>query len=414
MTVQRNLNSIATDYVKLVLQAGQFDGDIVDAYYGPEELKPKALQEGASFPGDELSAKAEKLILELEALAPNAVPKDQQARKLMLEKQLLAIKTKINMLAGVKYSFDEEARLLYDAAPPKFELAYFDTLLTELNSLLPGEGTLSERYTDFTNQFIIPKDKLEIVFKTAIAEARKRTLTKITLPKNENFELEFVTDKAWSGYNYYQGNAQSLIQINTDLPIYISRAIDLAAHEGYPGHHVYNALLEQKLVNENQWMEFSVYQLFSPQSLIAEGSANYGIEVAFPGESRLTYEKEVLFPLAGLDVSKADLYYKVSELYGKLTYAGNEAARQYLNGMLTRDEAAKLMQRYQLYTPEKAVQRTRFIDKYRSYVINYNLGKDLVADYVISNGGTATNIDKRWQVFEELLSNPKTASMIAN
>ncbi|GAA6183116.1 hypothetical protein [Aliiglaciecola sp. NS0011-25] len=411
--VQRDLNSIATDYVKLVLQVGQFDGDIVDAYYGPEELKPDDLEQGAAFPADELSATVEILIREIKELADDAIPTDQQARREMLEKQLIAIKTKVNMLAGKEYSFDQEANLLYDAAPPKFELEYFDALLAQLNGLLPGEGALSQRYVDFTSQFEIPKDKIDIVFKTAIAEARKRTLAKISLPENENFVLEYVTDKAWSGYNYYQGNAQSLIQINIDFPIYITRAIDLAAHEGYPGHHVYNALLEQKLVKENQWIEFSVYQLFSPQSLIAEGSANYGIDVAFPGESRLNYEKEVLFPLAGLDVSKADLYYQVHELIGKLTYAGNEAARQYLNGMITRDEAAEIMQKYQLYSQEKAYQRTRFIDKYRSYVINYNLGKDLVAEYVTSNGGTANNVDTRWQVFEELLSNPKTASMIA-
>ena len=75
-----------------------------------------------------------------------------------------------------------------------------------------------------------------------------------------------------------------MIQVNTDLPIFIDRAVDLACHEGYPGHHVYNMLMEKNLVRERGWMEFSVYPLFSPQSLIAEGSANFGIEVALPGE----------------------------------------------------------------------------------------------------------------------------------
>ena len=71
--------------------------------------------------------------------------------------------------------------------------------------------------------------------------------------------------------------------MNTDLPIFIDRAIDLACHEGYPGHHVYNALLEKNLMRDRGGSEFSVYALFSPQSLIAEGTANYGIEVAFLG-----------------------------------------------------------------------------------------------------------------------------------
>ena len=123
----------------------------------------------------------------------------------------------------------------------------------------------------------------------------------VDLPTEENFRVEYVTGKSWSGYNWYQGNFKSLIQVNTDLPIYIDRAIDLACHEGYPGHHVYNALLEKNLVKDRGWIEFTVYPLFSPQSLIAEGTANYGIEVAFPLQDRMRFEQDVLFPLAGLD-----------------------------------------------------------------------------------------------------------------
>ncbi len=140
--------------------------------------------------------------------------------------------------------------------------------------------------------------------------------------------MEYVTGKSWSGYNWYQGSYRSLIQVNTDLPIMIDRAVDLACHEGYPGHHVYNALLEQHLVRERGWIEYSVYPLFSPQSLIAEGTANYGVDVAFPGAERVKFEREVIFPAAGLDPAGAEAYYEVMDLVDQLSYAGNEAARQ--------------------------------------------------------------------------------------
>ena len=107
------------------------------------------------------------------------------------------------------------------------------------------------------------------------------------MPEGESFTIEYVNDKPWSGYNWYQGNSVSLIQVNTDFPIYISRAVDLGCHEGYPGHHTFNALLEKNLVNDAGWLEYSLYPLFSPQSLIAEGSGNYGINLAFPGEERV-------------------------------------------------------------------------------------------------------------------------------
>ena len=55
----------------------------------------------------------------------------------------------------------------------------------------------------------------------------------------------------------------------------------------------------------------------------------------------------------------------------------------------------------------------RFFDQYRSYVINYNLGKDLVRGWVESQGGTADRPEKRWQVFERLLSAPILPSELA-
>jgi hypothetical protein len=289
---------------------------------------------------------------------------------------------------------------------------HFNKLLVGLDSLLAGEGDLPKRYNNFMAEFIIPKEKLDTVFRVAIDESRRITKNYFELPENENFVLEYVTDKVWSGYNYYRGNAQSLIQINTDFPIYISRAIDLASHEGYPGHHVYMTLIEENLVNNKGWMEFSVYPLFSPFSLISEGSANYGIDVVFPGDKRIDFEKEYLFPLARIDTSKAEIFYAVQDVMSKLNYARNETARAYLNGDLSRENAIKQIEKYSLFTPEKAEQSVRFIEANRSYVINYNLGKDLVAKHVDMLGGSYNNPEKRWEIFKELLSNPYTASTL--
>ena len=238
---------------------------------------------------------------------------------------------------------------------------------------------------------MIPPDRLDAVFKAAIEACRSRTLQHIQLPPDESFTVEYVTGKSWSGYNWYQGNYRSLIQVNTDLPIYIDRAIDLACHEGYPGHHVYNVLLEKNLVRDRGWVEFSVYPLFSPQSLIAEGTANFGIEVAFPRAERLDFERSVLFPAARLTSDMAAQYYEVLALVDRLSYAGNEAARRYLNGEIDARAAADWLEKYGLYSRPRAEQRVRFIDQYRSYVINYNLGKDMVAAHVEARGGTPDN-----------------------
>ena len=94
----------------------------------------------------------------------------------------------------------------------------------------------------------------------------------------------------------------------------------------------------------------------------------------------------------------------------RLGYTGNEAARRYLNGEISREETESWLVDYALSSPKRATQRVRFFDNYRSYVINYNLGQDLVRDYVERLGGTADQPDKRWEIFTELLSSPRLPS----
>jgi hypothetical protein len=402
------MNRIAESYVKLVLAVGQHDADYVDAYYGPPEWRTEA--EAKKRPLPEIRAEAEALIAGSQAHPPRDGDEILRLRHQYLVRQLQSMVARIDMLAGKKLTFDEESKALYDAVAPTHDAAYFQRILDQLESAVPGEGPLAERVEAFRQRFVIPRERLDAVFKAAIDECRRRTLAHIELPPGESFVVEYVTDKSWSGYNWYKGDFHSLIQVNTDLPIFIDRAIDLACHEGYPGHHVYNALLEKHFVRDRGWREFSVYPLFSPQSLIAEGTANFGIEVAFPGEERTAFERETLYPLAGLDPAQAAAYAEVQRLVQKVSYAGNEAARRYLNGEISRQEAAAWLVRYGLMAPERAAQRVRFMEQYRSYVINYNLGQDLVRQYIESRGGTADHPEKRWEEFTKLISSPRLPS----
>jgi hypothetical protein len=401
------MNALAERYVKTVLAMGQHDADYVDAYYGPPEWKREAEAEKLDL--DAIAARAKAIRTDLARL-PHGNDDISRLRWQYVDRQLASLEARVRIVKGERMTFDEESKALYDSVAPTHPDSYFQKIVDSLEKRFPGQGTLATRYDAWRKSFVIPREKLDSVFQTAIRACRERTIQHVTLPSSESFTVEYVTNKSWSGYNWYQGNYRSLIQVNTDLPIYIDRAIDLACHEGYPGHHVYNVLLEQQLVRERGWKEFMVYPLFSPQSLIAEGTANFGIEVAFPGKDRVEFERTVLFPAAGLDPSRAAEYYEVQGLLDQLAYAGNEAARQYLDGTITAAAAADYIERYAMYAPERAKQRVRFIDQYRSYVINYNLGKDMVRRYIESRGGTAANPAKRWQEFEALLSSPRLPS----
>ena len=397
------LDPIARRYVTLALGLGKHDPNYVDAYYGPDSLKASAAAE--SLTAGEVLAHADSLVRLLGDTVPAYADSLVRLRHRYLRTQLGSMAARARMLGGRRLSFDQEAKALYDVAPPRFDDTHFDSLLARLDSLLPGRAPLAQRFQGFRDRMVIPAARVDTVFRTAIAACRARTRAHMQLPTGERFDLEYVKGTPWNAYNWYKGDFHSLIQVNLDFPIQVDRAVDLACHEGYPGHHVYNASLEKALFRDRGWVEISVYPLFSPQSLIAEGSANFGIDMVFPPAERTAFERDSLFPLAGLDTSLAGRNAAVRTVVEELNYARNEVARRYLDGRLGRREAEAAMSRYWLISPEAAAKQLRFIDTYRSYVINYNVGRDLVAGWVQRQGGDTP--EERWNAFGALLSSPR-------
>jgi hypothetical protein len=404
------IDDVAIDYVKLGLYLGQYDTSFVDAYYGPDSLKPTSGPRPV-IPKDSLISAIDSMKLTIEKIIVSPQFDDTiRIRAKWMTKQLKAFKMRICILTGDLVNFDEETLQLFDVKVPTFNEQHFQSLVAKLDKVLPGKGTIKERYRNLHDKFTIPKDKVDTLFKTALNEARKRTKTKLQLPEGETCTLEFVSNKPWSGNNLYKCNYTSLIQINTDLPFNIIDAIDFACHEGYPGHHVYNMIREKTMLHDKGWVEGSLYPLFSPLSIIGEGSAEYGIELAFPRDDYKQFIKKVLLPLAGLDTTSFDQYFNAYLLKKQLNYYRNEIARGVLNGTMSNEEVLTWQLNYGLLTKEEADFILSFIKKYRSYVICYNYGRDLVRNYVETNSGLPENDKTHWQVFNWLLSNLVTPS----
>ncbi len=378
------IDRIAADYIVLAFQLNKFDKNYVDNYTGPDSLKAKG--EKDSIPLPKIIERADRLIGSLDSVA--AKDEDMITRKKFLSAMLRSLRAYAELKNGRKFTFDEECKEIFGVNVPIFQDNYYQKVLIRIDSLLPpAKKTLNERYSLFMENFVVPAEKLDNVFRIAINEGRLRTKQCMDLMQNERFEIEYVTGQSWAAYNWYKGNGYSLIQVNRDIPFTIDKIISLAFHEGYPGHHVHHQLLEQNFMKDKYWVEYSIYPLFSPMSLISEGTANYGIEVIMPHDERIRFEKEVLFPAAGLDTAMVDRFYEINALRNKLNYATNDAARRYLEGKMTKDEAAAWLVKYQLRKEEDAKRYMDFIDTYRAYVINYNYGLDLVKDYVEAHGG---------------------------
>lgn len=397
------LDHAAQEFVKLALQLGEYDKDYVDAYLGPADWAASAKQD--LLPREKLADAISDLYEDLEDMF--VAEGESAIRHKALLRNVRAMDARMRMANGESFSFAEEARRVYDASLPTYDFAEFDAALEEIDALFPGDGDLANRVDAFMESLAIPEDDVDAVLGLAIDECRRRTLEHIALPESEGFILEYVNGVNWSGYNWYQGNNTSLMQINTDFSLKIDRAVDLGCHEGYPGHHVWNVLIENRVLNDRGWIEFSIYPLFSPYALIGEGSANYGIDLAFPGDQKIAYEREVLFPRAGLDPEMATTLNRLNELRRKLAHSQVAIAQRYLDGQITREEAIEQRRRYGLTSRERAEQSVRFIEQYRSYVLNYSLGQDIVRDYIERQGD---DLDSRWDAFERMLTELVTAS----
>ncbi|MBM4117439.1 DUF885 domain-containing protein, partial [bacterium] len=304
------LDSLAVAFVKLALAAGQLDTDYVDAYTGPPEWAAEAAPRSLSS----LRAEAAALQARLATLDRGALTPALIARERYLAAQLRALGGRLAVLASERLDFDAEAQLLFDATLPEVQPARGEAARARLAVLLPGEGPLRERFEAYERRFFVPREKIAAVMEAAIAECRRRTRARIPLPEAESFALELVSGEPWSAYNWYQGAGKSLIQVNLDQAFRIWSALGLAAHEGYPGHHVENLLVERELAAGRGWVEFRLSPLFSPRCVVSEGMAQVAAELAFPGEERLAFTRGALFPLAGCDPAEAARYSEVMTL----------------------------------------------------------------------------------------------------
>ncbi len=396
------LDALARDYVRLVLEIDAHESGYVDAYYGPEEWREEARRNPRERPA--LKADAERIADGLKVLVAREGESRQRARVLLAN--VSSARFRLDMIDGLRVPFVEEAEKLFSLRPELKPLAAFDDALGRIEMIVPGPGSLSERVEAFRSHFSVADSRVEEVMLAAVAECRKRTAAHIALPEGEHFTLKAVKNKPWGAYNYYQGNNQSLIEVNTDLPVSIGNALVLGCHEGYPGHHVQGMFNEQNY-RARGWAEYAVMLLYAPAAPLMEGGADFGVDLAFPDDERLKFEMDVLYPLAGLDPATAPAFARLREATAELDGALLTISQMHLDGEISREEALTLLEKYKLASRDVAEQSLKFDNAYRSYVINYSVGEDLVRTYVDRHGADP---EARWNAYIRIMSQPTLPS----
>jgi hypothetical protein len=402
----KSLDSLAQSYVRLALALGERDPDSLDFAIAPESMKADAHQR--YLPLDAIELEAADLLKQLHSLY---LPVEQHKRAEFLALQLASIQARAGMLRGRVLDFDNEARSLFDASRlPDTYGAERRAAIVRIVALLPaqpmrGNGSYASRYAAYDRRFLVPPDRVAAVMNAALASCRQRTLVYLTLPANESVELTFVRNQPWSAFSQYRGHAHSIIKLNLDLPITVDDALELACHEGYPGHHVFNTLRDVALVQQRGWPEAEVQLTFSPQSYVSEAAAAYAPRMAFTTAERTAVERDILFPLAGLPKAEAERYVGISSLVRELSSAEPAIAREYLDGRLEFVRAGQQLADQMLMAhPEASL---LYLNEYRSYMLAYTDGPRRIAAVLDEPHDAGANDEDvcraRWKRYEDLM-----------
>ncbi len=360
------LDSIAQTYLQLALALGERDPDSLDYTTAPQQLKASVHRDYPTL--EEINQQATHLLTQL-----NSSTTDPD-RTHFLILQLHAIQTRTAMLRGHLLPFDTEAQALFHTTRlPDTEAAHRAVLLQEISAMLPpSPQSVANRYTAYDQRFLIPPARLAAVMQAALAGCRAQTLKYIALPAGESVQLTFTRNQPWSAFSRFEGHAHSTILLNLDLPTTVDGAVELACHEGYPGHHVFNSLHDQALAQNKHFPEVEAQLTFSPESYVSEAAAAYAPRLAFTLDQRIAFERDVLFPLAGLNPAEADRHVRLSRLLADLSSAQPAIARDFLDGRLEFIRAEDELARQTLMLHAEPV--LLYLNEYRSYMLAYTDG----------------------------------------
>src|SRR5215204_21508 len=221
------LDAFGREYARLSFAIERHVPGFIDAYLGPAdvraELDPDASTGALPVPQALVTA-ARELLARIPSLDATV------GRKGYLTKQVEAMLAITRQLAGEELPYRDEVRLLFDIEPVATPEGIYDAAISDLDSLLPGDGPIAERMIAWRQSYAIAPETARRLVDIILPELRARTQEFVDLPEEESIEIRMVQDQPWSGYNWYLGNGRSRVDLNTDLPIYAYRLTDLLAH----------------------------------------------------------------------------------------------------------------------------------------------------------------------------------------
>lgn len=366
------------EYLLLGLRFDRIESGYVDSYTGDPQLRRQVADEPAPDPSD-LAGQAGRL---LSAVAE--VPRTggfTEARAAFIAAHLRALECAARKFAGQPIGFVEEVRSYFDVAISRGDEDRYRGAHARIDSVIGGTGPLAERMDADRRADEIPPERLEDTVGAFSSALRDIVRTTYPLPDTETVVYEVVTNKPWSGFNYYEGDYRSRVAVNADIKAQMSNIPALIAHESYPGHHTEHCRKEQRLVVGLGQGEQTIFLVNTPQCLMAEGLADLALHAAVgPGWGRWAQE---IYADLGLrfDGDRAEA---LAAARADLAGVRQDAALMLHDQGRDADEVAAFLRRWLLIDDTRARQALRFLSSplWRAYTSTYVEGYRLLSAWL--------------------------------
>ncbi|MCV7214518.1 DUF885 domain-containing protein [Mycobacterium crocinum] len=370
--------TLIRDYLTLGLRFDRIEEGYVDSFTGDPELRRAVADEPAPEPAD-LARQADRLLAELPQVPREAGFTDQRAD--FIGAHLRALQFSARKFAGEQVGFIDEVRNYFDVEISRGDPERYRAAHARIDEVLAGSGSLTERMDAHRQSDEIPPERLEECIHAFSSALRDKVRATYPLPDTETIVYEVVTDKPWSGFNYYNGNYTSTVAVNADLKQQMSNLPRLVAHESYPGHHTEHCRKEAGLVAGQDQQEQTIFLVNTPQCLMAEGLADLALHAAV-GPGWGSWASEIYADLGlRFDGARAEALADAGLL---LADVRQDAALMLHDEHRDVDDVVAFLQRWLLVDDTRARQMLRFLSSplWRAYTSTYVEGYRLLRGWL--------------------------------
>ncbi|HZA11687.1 DUF885 domain-containing protein [Mycobacterium sp.] len=386
--------ALIREYLLLGLRFDRVEPGYVDAYTGDPALKQTVAAEPAPDPA-ELARQAEGLMAQI----GNALEKD---RADFIRAHLRALACAGRKFAGHSVGFVEEVDAYFDVRIGKGDQDRYRQAHRKLDDALGGTGSLAERMQAYRSADEIAPQRLAECIEAFSSALRDRVRAEYPLPDGETIVYEVVTDKPWSGFNYYLGDYRSKVAVNADLRQQMSNLPRLVAHESYPGHHTEHCRKEAGLVHCRGQAEQTIFLVNTPQCLMAEGLADLALYAAI-GARWGSWAADIYAELGlRFDGERAEA---IADASTTLADVRQDAALMLHDEHRDADEVADFLRRWLLVDDRRAGQMLRFLSSplWRAYTSTYVEGYRLLRGWLDARPDGVSLVERFTRLLDEPL-----------